>query len=107
MKKQLCDITHCDELARNVLPRMRAELVYRLVNEQGVRQSEVSRRLGISRAAISQYLSRKRGSKEIELSDDIAAMLDRWAFAVMNEEKSSAITICDICYCTKKKKKLP
>jgi len=107
MKEPLCDITYCDELARNVLPRMRAELVYRLVNGQGVRQSEVSRRLGISRAAISQYLSRKRGSGEIELSDDIAAMLDRWAFAVMNDEESPAITICDICNCTKKKKKLP
>ncbi|KUK68080.1 MAG: hypothetical protein XD88_2046, partial [Methanocalculus sp. 52_23] len=34
-------------------------------------------------------------------------MLDRWAFAVMNEEESSAITICDICNCTKKKKKSP
>jgi len=106
MKKPLCNITHCDDLARNVLPRMRAELVYRLVNGQGVRQSDVSRRLGISRAAISQYLSRKRGSGEIELSDDIAAMLDKWAFAVMNEE-SSSITICDICNCTQKKKKLP
>ncbi|MCQ1539432.1 transcriptional regulator [Methanocalculus taiwanensis] len=101
MKEPLCDITHCDELARNVLPRMRAELVYRLVNVQGVRQSEVSRRLGISRAAISQYLSRKRGSGEIELSEDMTEMLERWAFAVMNDN-SHSITICDICNCTKK-----
>ncbi|MCP1662917.1 MAG: transcriptional regulator [Methanocalculus sp. MSAO_Arc1] len=104
MKKTCCDIMLCDELARNYLPRMRAELVYRLVNGQGVRQSEVSRRLGISRAAISQYLSRKRGSGEIEVSDDMAAMLDRWAFAVMNEEQGN-ITICDICQCAKKGKR--
>ncbi|RQD80453.1 MAG: transcriptional regulator [Methanocalculus sp. MSAO_Arc2] len=104
MKKRLCDIMLCDELARNYLPRMRAELVYRLVNGQGVRQSEVSRRLGISRAAISQYLSRKRGSGEIEVSEEMAAMLDRWAFAVMNEERGN-ITICDICQCAKKQRK--
>ena len=104
MKESLCDIMLCDELARNFLPRMRAELVYRLVNGHGVRQSEVSRRLGVSRAAISQYLSRKRGSGDIELSDEMTAMLDRWAFTVMNADTGS-ITICDICQCAKKQKK--
>jgi len=104
MKRPLCDIMLCDELARNYLPRMRAELVCRLVHKQGVRQSEVSRRLGISRAAISQYLSRKRGSGDIELSDDMAEMLDRWAFTVMNDG-SGSITICDICRCAKKERR--
>ncbi len=54
MSEQSCDIMRCDSLARRLLPRMRAEMVYRLVNERGISQSEVSKRLGISRAAISQ-----------------------------------------------------
>ena len=56
-----CDITRCEALARRLLPQMRAEMVYRLVSERGISQSEASKRLGISRAAVSQYMSRKRG----------------------------------------------
>ena len=66
-----CDIMRCDTLVRSLLPRMRAEMVYRLVNERGISQSEVSKRLGISRAAISQYMSRKRGSSREDLPDNL------------------------------------
>jgi len=90
-----CNIMLCDSLARSLLPRMRAEMVYRLVRQRGVSQSEVSKRLGISRAAISQYLSRKRGWDEAALPDDLEDVIEKWVCAV--DSGKGTITICDVC----------
>jgi uncharacterized protein len=95
MTGQFCDIMRCDSLARRLLPRMRAEMVYRLVNERGISQSEVSKRLGISRAAISQYMSRKRGFTRDDLSGELDAVIEQWVSAVDSGE--GTITICDVC----------
>lgn len=92
----------CDAMLHRYVPSMRAEMVYRLVHHQGVPQSEVARRLGISRAAISQYISKKRGGSEIDLSGELDQMINRWALAVMGED--TAITLCDVCRCTKGEK---
>jgi len=97
MNERPCDIMYCDLMARRFLPSMRAEMVYRCVNEQGVSQSEIAKRLGVSRAAISQYLSRKRGGAEIEMTTGLNMMIDRWVLAVITGE--SNITLCDICRC--------
>ncbi|KUG19315.1 MAG: helix-turn-helix domain-containing protein [Methanomicrobiaceae archaeon] len=95
MNDHVCNIMLCDSLARTLLPRMRAEMVYRLVHQRGISQSEVSKRLGISRAAISQYLSRKRGRSETDLPDDLDEIIERWVTAV--DSGSGMITICDVC----------
>jgi predicted transcriptional regulator len=91
----VCDIMRCDNLARMLLPQMRAEMVYRLVNERGISQSEASKRLGISRAAISQYMSRKRGFTREDFPGDLDRVIERWVSAVASGE--GAITICDVC----------
>lgn len=100
-----CNIMICDAMVHRYVPSMRAEMVYRLVHRQGVPQSEVARRLGISRAAISQYISKKRGGSEIDLSGELDQMINRWALAVMGEE--DAITLCDVCRCCNKTGKCP
>jgi len=94
-----CNIMKCDSMARKYLPGIRAEMVYRLVNERGMSQSDAAKRLGVTRAAISQYISKKRGG-EIHLCDDIDALIDRWALAVAGEEDQ--ITLCDVCKCAMK-----
>lgn len=90
-----CDIMRCDTLARRLLPRMRAEMVYRLVSERGISQSEVSKRLGISRAAVSQYMSRKRGFTRQDFPGELNLVIERWVSAVASGE--GTITICDVC----------
>ncbi|MDK2889946.1 MAG: uncharacterized protein PWR21_578 [Methanoculleus sp.] len=90
-----CDIMRCDSLVRRLLPQMRAEMVYRLVNERGISQSEASKRLGISRAAISQYMSRKRGFNRENFPGDLDMVIERWVSAVASGE--GTITICDVC----------
>ncbi|GLI45227.1 transcriptional regulator [Methanoculleus bourgensis] len=90
-----CDIMRCETLARRLLPRMRAEMVYRLVSERGISQSEASKRLGISRAAVSQYMSRKRGFTRQDFPGELNLVIERWVSAVASGE--GTITICDVC----------
>jgi len=92
---------HCDTMVRNLLPPMRAEMVSRLIRTQGLSQSDAAKRLGVTRAAVSQYLSRKRGAGEVELSTELDAMIDRWALAVITGE--SDMNLCDVCQCALKK----
>ena len=97
MEPTSCDIMRCEQMAFRYLPAMRAEVVARLIRRHGMSQSDAARRLGISRAAVSQYLSRKRGGMDIEMSQELDALIERWAMAVTGEE--CHITLCDVCRC--------
>jgi len=101
MTKHTCTLMHCDTMVRNLLPPMRAEMVSRLIRTQGLSQSDAAKRLGVTRAAVSQYLSRKRGAGEVVLSTELSAMIDRWALAVVTGE--SDMNLCDVCQCALKK----
>ncbi len=92
---------HCDSMVRNLLPPMRAEMVSRLVQKQGISQSDAAKRLGITRAAVSQYMSRKRGAGEVVLSTELDSIIDRWALAVVTGE--SDLNLCDVCQCALKR----
>jgi predicted transcriptional regulator len=92
---------HCDTMVRHLLPPMRAEMVYRLVQRQGLSQSDAAKRLGVTRAALSQYMSRKRGAGEVQISNELDSIIDRWALAVVTGE--SDINLCDVCQCALKK----
>jgi len=92
---------HCDTMVRNLLPPMRAEMVSRLVQKQGLSQSDAAKRLGVTRAAVSQYMSKKRGVSEVQISNELDSMIDRWALAVVTGE--SDINLCDVCQCALKK----
>jgi predicted transcriptional regulator len=88
-------------MVRNLLPPMRAEMVSRLVQKQGLSQSDAAKRLGVTRAAVSQYMSKKRGVSEVQISNELDSLIDRWALAVITGE--SDINLCDVCQCALKK----
>jgi predicted transcriptional regulator len=101
MTKHTCTLMHCDTMVRNLLPPMRAEMVSRLVQKKGLSQSDAAKRLGVTRAAVSQYLSKKRGVSEVQISNELDYLIDRWALAVVTGE--SDINLCDVCQCALKK----
>lgn len=101
MTKHTCTLMHCDSMVRSLLPPMRAEMVSRLVQRHELSQSDAAKRLGVTRAAVSQYLSRKRGAGEVEITTELDAIIDRWALAVVTGE--SDLNICDVCQCARKK----
>ena len=55
---------------RFILPAIRGELAKTLVNEQELSQKEAAKLLGITEAAISQYLSKRRGNN-VALSNEL------------------------------------
>jgi len=101
MTKHCCTLMHCDTMVRNLLPPMRAEMVSRLVLKQGMSQSDAAKHLGVTRAAVSQYMSRKRGAGEVEISTEMDLMIDRWALAIVTGV--SDLNLCDVCQCALKK----
>jgi predicted transcriptional regulator len=59
----------CELIVWYVLPSIRRELARELVETHNLTQAEVARKFGVTDAAISQYLKKKRGiNKEIENS---------------------------------------
>jgi predicted transcriptional regulator len=51
----------CEIVVNKVLPLIRADIVKILTQEYHMKQIEVSKRLGITQASVSQYLSSSRG----------------------------------------------
>lgn len=76
-------------------------MVFRLVQREGLSQSDAARRVGVTRAAVSQYMSRKRGVSDVQITNELDSMIDRWALAVVTGE--SDINLCDVCQCALKK----
>lgn len=93
----VCDIMTCDIIARQYLPQVRAELVYRLVDQKGIPQSKVAMWMGLTRAAVSQYMNKKRGSGSYPISPELDEIIEGWAQGVISGD--GGITLCDLCQC--------
>ena len=88
----------CEQIVWDVLPSIRAAIAEELV-KRGISQKEVSRMLGITPPAVSQYVSKKRGYN-IEFREDIRAAIGRLADDMIEERvKGSDLVkrICEVC----------
>lgn len=91
MIKQPCEI-----IVFYLLPSIRAELSKKLI-ELGLTQQEVSQKLDMTPAAVSQYVKGKRGTAvdfDEELQEDIKDLAED---IVDGSVESSAERICEIC----------
>lgn len=102
MTEPLCDILICDEMVRQYLPQIRAEVVSRMIMRKGLSQKSVAGYMGLTPAAVSQYVSRKRGCKCLEISEDLDEVIEKWTWSLISGDTS--VTICDICRCVRKNK---
>ncbi|MDY6864707.1 MAG: transcriptional regulator [Halobacteriota archaeon] len=95
----------CEIVIWYVLPTIRAELAKELVNLE-LSQKSASKKLGITQAAVSQYLGNKRG-KDVDLGDEIKEMIRNLAKDLINGEDDKLTTgVCAICSELKKDKKI-
>ena len=85
----------CEEAVWDVLPKIRATLAWIMVNEFNLKGHAVSDKLGISDAAVSQYLKGKRGKivkdpRILEISRNIVQKN-------LDVDYISPADICKIC----------
>ena len=86
----------CEEVVWDILPGIRAAIAEQLV-KKGLSQKEVSRILGITPPAVSQYVSKKRGYS-IELSDEVKAAIEKLAEDLKQDKAGNLIErMCEIC----------
>jgi uncharacterized protein len=86
----------CEEVVWDILPSIRAAVAAELV-KSGLSQKAVSKMLGITPPAVSQYVSKKRGSNMVfdeETSQAIAKLSDD---LISNNVDDLVVRICQIC----------
>ena len=79
-----------------LIPALRRELAKILVKEHGLKQRKVADILGVTEAAISQYMKSKRG-KEVHFSKNDLARIKEAAKCITNKDKDCVESIYDLC----------
>jgi uncharacterized protein len=86
----------CEMVVWDVLPSIRAAVAEELV-KRGTAQKEVSKLLGITPPAVSQYVSKKRGYN-IEFGEEIKVSISKLADDLLEKKLENPVErICEIC----------
>jgi predicted transcriptional regulator len=80
--------TPCELVVGKILPALRASVVRELSGKYHMKQSEIAKKLGITQASVSQYLSSARagGTKMIEAFPKIQTYADDIARRIVSGE---------------------
>jgi hypothetical protein len=92
----------CEKAVWYFLPQIRADLAKELVRS-GMTQSQAAKLLGVTPAAVSQYLHKKRGQQSIksrEYRKEVQVAADKIRDGAANEELHSIV--CKCCQILKK-----
>ncbi len=93
---------------KTLIPSVRAFVAKELITRYSLRQVDVAKMLGVTQAAISQYLRGARGNIiNLQDDEDIRKIVDRIAEGLINGDLSKrdiSLLICEICYQTRKKR---
>lgn len=86
----------CEEIVWDVLPAIRAAIAEELV-KKGLSQKDVSKLLGITPPAVSQYVSKKRGYS-MEFGEEAKTAIGKLADdLIQNKGVNLTERICQIC----------
>ena len=96
--------TPCEYVLWNGIPNIRKEFAETLIKQYGLNQREAAEKIGITPSAVSQYLSHKRGKKDI-FDDTIIQEISISAERIMkNNGNDVVIETCRICRIVQKNK---
>ncbi len=90
MRKAPCEIA-----VKYVWPAFRNLVARRLVVEYNLSQVEVAKLLGVTQAAVSYYLSGKRGNKLLEDYEKVEEM-KRMAYSIADQLKEGRVTMDEV-----------
>ena len=89
--------TSCEQMKFKGLPTIRKEIVKSMINTFGLTQKEAAEKIGITPAAVCQYLSRKR-SKISVVNNDILIEINISAEKIIKQGESAVnYEICRVC----------
>ena len=95
--------TPCETIIWRVVPMIKKEFAQMLVHDFHLTQKETSIKLGTTEAAISRYISGKRGTLEIT-DEEILSEIKKSVEKISNSNESTAIKeTCRICRILKSK----
>lgn len=95
--------TPCEVIVWNVIPCIRKRLAENLL-KYGLSQKAIAEKIGVSDAAISQYLSNKRGSNDT-FDENIGKEIEKSAKKIL-DGGDVVKEICRICNIVKKEMKI-
>lgn len=90
----------CVVVVRYILPAISAQIAKELTERHGLKRSEVAKKMGVTPAAITQYLESVRGGTAIDLvesSEQAARMLSKTADGLARNELSVYDILDNIC----------
>ena len=89
--------TTCEYMMWSGLPVIRKGIAESMINDFGLSQKEAAEKLGLTPAAVCQYVSNKRGNTDI-LDETVLNEIKQSAGVIIENEDSSIITeTCRIC----------
>ncbi|MEM4263132.1 MAG: hypothetical protein QXY98_05295 [Thermoplasmata archaeon] len=98
----------CEAIAKHIVPVLRARVARVLARDYEMQQYEISRKLGVTQAAVSFYLAHARGAdlsmlRKFPEIDKAANKMAKAIVAKAGEDKMSDI-LCELCGKLRKKK---
>jgi hypothetical protein len=102
---------YCEIASQYLLPTLRALVAKALMEKYKLTQQDTASKLGLSQAAISQYMRQLRGSKvkTIEKDKGIIDEIEKFSGRIASGELNSLSALnafCDICKIIRKKRLL-
>jgi len=88
----------CEEIVWYLLPLIRKEFAKSLIKDHGLTQRKAAEKLGITEAAVSQYVSKKRGDlkvKDVKIRREIKTSTKR---IIEGDIQIMKIETCRICH---------
>ena len=86
----------CEIIGWQVLPAIRREIAKYMVSEKNMTRKAVANKLGITEAAVCQYLKSKRGGNH-KFNEHDLAKIKEMAHVILSSEKKGMGNMCVVC----------
>jgi predicted transcriptional regulator len=84
----------CEIIVQYVLPVIRAEMAVRM-KEEGINQAQIARILGVTPAAVNQYVKNKRGTAGQDT--EVLEVIDDYLEEYKDDPGALSVHLCDVC----------
>jgi hypothetical protein len=84
----------CEIIVQYVLPAIRAEMAVRM-KEEGISQAQIARILGVTPAAVNQYVKSKRGTAGQDT--EVLEVIDDYLEEYKDDPRALSVHLCDVC----------